>query len=200
MRNFYLFYKEQLKQNWRWIRIILVWLAVSFLIGAIFSFLVPGFLEEIIASFEEKFGKDPELNFNLAKDIFIQNTFVSLVSLFGGILLGLGPFLAVTVNGFLIGFITFSVISISDAGLLGTLLFLILAMLPHGIFEIPAIIIATGLGLKLGINWILNKNKENRWQVFKSDFKLALWFFPLIIFLLFAAALVEVFITGRIVG
>ncbi|MDP4001291.1 MAG: stage II sporulation protein M [bacterium] len=196
----YTFYKDRLKQNGRWIRIVSVWLVVSFVIGAIISFFVPEFLEEIISAFQDKFGEDPELNFNLVKAIFIQNTFVSLVSLFGGLLLGLGPLLAVTLNGFLIGFITFSVISISDVGLTGTLLFLLLAMLPHGILEIPAIIIASSLGLRLGINWTSIKNKENRWQIFKSDLKLALWFLPLIIFLLFAAALAEVFITGNIVG
>ena len=61
-------------------------------------------------------------------------------------------------------------------------------LLPHGIFELPAIILSIGIGLKLGVEiW-----KKDSWNVLKRNIIESLRFFIFIIMpLLVIAAIIE---------
>jgi len=78
----------------------------------------------------------------------LQSTFFGIIF---GIFFGIYPLISALVNGYVLGFV--SSLSVNQDGL--TSLFRIL---PHGIFELPAIFISLGLGLKLG-TFIFNKKK-----------------------------------------
>src|SRR3972149_5755583 len=41
-----------------------------------------------------------------------------------------------------------------------------LLIVPHGIFEYLGTFLAMSFGLRLGINWILEKKGKSRWEVF----------------------------------
>jgi stage II sporulation protein M len=96
-----------------------------------------------------------------------------------GVLLGIFPFLTAISNGYLLGFA--SKITAESQGLL-----VLWRLIPHGIFELPAIIISTGIGIKLGISVLKN------WNKFKFEFTEALRFFVFVLLPLFLiAAIIE---------
>ena len=97
----------------------------------------------MIALFE---GKN---TFEITILIFLNNVQASFMSMFFGILIGFFPVLIGVINGYLIGFTMNLVVSEHN-------IFVLWRLLPHGIFELPAIIFAVSLGLKMGIFMIYN--------------------------------------------
>lgn len=76
--------------------------------------------------------------------IFFNNSVKSLLSMLLGVFFGIVPVLFVLFNGYLIGVVVS--VSSKNVGIWKVLLMLI----PHGILEIPAIIIACAYGLRIG--------------------------------------------------
>ena len=80
-----------------------------------------------------------------------------------GVFIGLFPITSAVVNGYLIGFIANH--AVAEKGVL-----VLWRLLPHGIFELPAVFISMGLGLKIGIGLLkeenLKKNFVNALRVF----------------------------------
>ena len=77
--------------------------------------------------------------------IFFHNLLGSILILFSGVLFGIIPLMAIGANGFLLGVLyrqVAEVIGYSSAAL---------KVLPHGVFEIPALLIAASYGLWLGV-------------------------------------------------
>jgi len=84
--------------------------------------------------------------------------------------------------GFILGFA--SRFAVAQEGL-----FSLWRLLPHGIFELPAIFLSLGLGLKIGSGLF---EKKNKWKALKNYFIESLKVFALIILpLLIVAAVVE---------
>ena len=191
-------YTRLFKFNTQWFKAVLVWFIVTAVVGAIFFVYYPSLLEKIAAGFQEKFGTSPALDIHLVLQIFIQNIIASAVALFGGIFLGLGSLLVVAVNGFVLGYIfTWLLSSQSVTG--HTLVLIFGGLAPHGILELPAFLIAAALGLRLGWEWMSENAKGNRWPVFRSNLKQALISLPVVVLVLFIAAIIEVFVSGWIV-
>lgn len=81
----------------------------------------------------------------------VRSTFFG-VSL--GILLGIFPIINAVANGYILGFV--SALSVESGGLS-----VLWKLLPHGIFELPAIFISLGLGLKFGTFMFQKKKLES---------------------------------------
>lgn len=113
--------------------------------------------------------------------IFLNNLRSSFFALVFGILLGIFPVFAAVLNGFLLGFV--ADLSVRSQGI-----FVLWRILPHGIFELPAVFISLGLGLRLGFYfWRRRKNEK-----FKDLFIESIRIFLLIVFpLLVIAAIIE---------
>jgi stage II sporulation protein M len=113
--------------------------------------------------------------------IFLRNSFSAVLSIALGPLLGIVPVLGAVLNGLLVG-LTFT--SISEANKVKALL----QLFPHGIFELPGMFMAWGLGIWQGI-WVFQQNvqpsfHERRTQAFRI-------LFAVIIPLLLIAAAIE---------
>ena len=120
-------------------------------------------------------------HFELIKFIFFNNVQSGFFGLILGTGFGLFPLFATITNGFLIGFV--SSFAVSQGGF-----FVLWRLLPHGIFELPAIFISFGLGLKLG-SFILYKEKMKTLKTFFiSSLKV---FFYFVIPLLIIAGIIE---------
>ncbi|WP_124726443.1 stage II sporulation protein M [Staphylospora marina] len=78
--------------------------------------------------------------------IFINNVLATLQIIASGLFLGVGPFAAMLVHGILIG-----VLTMEAAEKTGThpLMLVVTHLLPHGIFEIPALLIAAAFGFRI---------------------------------------------------
>lgn len=83
--------------------------------------------------------------------IFQNNFKVAFLGILFGIIFGIIPFTNALINGVVIGYVV--KITIDKASI-----FELWRIFPHGIFELPAIIIALGIGIKLGMS-VLSKNR-----------------------------------------
>jgi uncharacterized membrane protein SpoIIM required for sporulation len=88
--------------------------------------------------------------------IFWNNLRASFFGLISGIFLGIYPIIMGITNGYLLGFV--SSISVQSSGL-ATLLDII----PHGIFELPALFLSLSLGVKLGL-WLIIEPIKFYWK------------------------------------
>ncbi len=113
--------------------------------------------------------------------IFVRNSLSAAISVILGPLLGIIPVLGAVTNGLLLG----AVLShLRGAQIINAILLLV----PHGIFELPAICIAWGLGIWQG-TWYFEKGHkqtfhERRRKAFRG-------FFIVILPLLLMAAIIE---------
>ncbi len=124
--------------------------------------------------------------------VFLNNAIKSLLTLVSGLGFGLIPLLFVASNGFIIGILL--KISLATHGLL----FIGAAILPHGVIEVPMVLLSAAIGLRLGreaISSIRGSEVEITYE-FKRSVRFYLrWIMPL----LFFAAAIESFITPAII-
>ncbi|NOR77322.1 MAG: hypothetical protein GQ523_02565 [Methanophagales archaeon] len=109
--------------------------------------------------------------------IFLNNAFTCFLDIILGPLLGIFPLFSVILNGGLIGWFA------QEEGLI-----VFLAIVPHGMFEIPAFLLSAAIGLKLGREVL--KRKEERHL--KDELRKGLrTYLILVLLLLLIAALIE---------
>jgi stage II sporulation protein M len=85
--------------------------------------------------------------------IFLNNTLKSIFIVFSGAFLGIMPLFFLVANGMILGYLA----AIQPAGELWSTF--MLGIVPHGIIEIPAILLASAYGLRFGT--IIVKNMVN---------------------------------------
>jgi len=119
-----------------------------------------------------------------------------------GVFFGVFPIFALTANGFLLGFMlkTFALKGVSPLPVL------MVGILPHGVIEIFAVILAAGIGIKYGFfvfRMVGNAFTGKRGSVIK-EFQENLKDLPFIvvsvIFMLFIAAVIESTITPLLIN
>jgi len=173
----------------------------------LFSFLVYGFaavsgfflaenfpqeakiiLEEVKNSFE------PVIQMNSLSQFFFilfDNSLTSFLIIVFGIIFGAFPFLVLFSNGNILGVVAF----FSQQNLSWSTFFM--GTLPHGIIEIPVLILAGAVGFKLGkitFKKIFQKQGE-----LTIETSLAFAFFlKFLLPLLVIAAAIEIFVTGQL--
>ncbi len=180
--------KKEYRECWKYLkesRKFIYAVVGMFFVFALVGFFVPApayITEQIMELLEEILGKTEGLShFELTRFIFLNNIKSSFFGMTFGILFGIFPVFVAILNGYVLGFV--SEMSVSVAG--GSSL---LWLLPHGIFELPAIFISLGLGLRLG-TWVFKKDKH---KFFREEVVRILEIFLLIVIpLLIIAAIIE---------
>lgn len=154
-------------------------------------------LEEIIERIQEN-GGGPAATFWV---IFSNNVASALMMMAMGVFFGLFPIIGMLTNGVLLGYVfsTYSTLGISP--------WLIFAagILPHGIFELSAVFLAAGFGMRLGglvlrsIGLLYQPGKaglvKNAWYDTLKQFPAAVLS---VIVMLFVAGVVESVVTPAI--
>lgn len=125
--------------------------------------------------------------------IFLKNFLACAMSVLLGLGFGLVPLLVLTTNGFMIGVVSYSIIHKQG------LLYLMAGIVPHGIIELPTILLGISLGFRLGYLLALTILREK--VDLEGEMRIAVhflvrWFLPL----LFLAAAIETFITPFIIS
>ena len=169
----------------------MILLAVGILIGITAIFYYPDFaheLEDSLSGFAKHFRGLSKLQ--LAGAIFLNNALKTLVVILLGTLLGVMAMVFLVVNGAAIGIAIY--LSTQSRGLWTSLL----AVLPHGILELPAVLLGSSIGLMLGAHSIKQIFRTTE-TTLRSELGRALkFFFAVIVPLLMLAALVEAFVTS----
>ena len=153
--NNFLIALKSIKEISKYIWFMAILFLVTFLVGFFYPIF---FISEVTKIIKDLIEKTKGLNgINLIRFIMANNIQSAFSGILFGILFGIIPLGIVIVNGYVLGFVANK--SAHAAGL-----FILWRLLPHGIFEIPAILISVGIGLKLGLFLFTyhgkNKGKE----------------------------------------
>ena len=157
--------REEYKKSWNYIKESKNFIYVA--VGIFFAFFILAFfvsppetlLNQISEFIRELLEKTQGMSATeLTGFILLNNLKSSFFGMIFGIVLGIFPVLALIANGYLLGFV--STLTTAEYGVLS-----LWRILPHGIFELPAIFISLGLGLKLG-SFIFQKKKQESFKNF----------------------------------
>jgi stage II sporulation protein M len=133
-------------------------IAGIFFLFALIAFFIPApqaISDRIFDFIKELFEKTEGMSqFELMKFIIANNVQSTFFGIILGILLGIFPVASAIINGYLVGFVSF--LSVDGQGVLS-----LWRLLPHGIFELPAVFISLGLGLRLGASVFSKKTRRN---------------------------------------
>lgn len=177
---------------------LLVQFLVTFLgfslVGYLFSVLSPEGASKLVSAFASRLGELPDSKSRMFLLIFLNNSTVAALSVISGLMFGLGPWVIMAFNGFFVGVV---VGFVTDAGKY-SIQKALLALIPHGIVEIPAIALAC-VG---GILWYreIIAGEGSGQEKFKKGAKKALRLLALSILLLLVAAFIEAYITPSVAG
>lgn len=185
-----------------------VWAAaIIFLVGGVLGWISTGALQEImiqqisgLREISEQLQQGENVQWNFFTFIFWNNATKAVLVIFAGALAGVVPVIFLVINGGVLGFLLHlswqQGVSMYDVVVKG--------LLPHGIIEIPAIIVACAFGLKFGVLIIKSlaqgmKSTRNRttnlWSFIRQTGTASVW----IVILLFIAAIIESTITFALV-
>jgi len=172
----------------------IIFTLILFGIFSIIGFIFPVFFVEQIGDLLQNIEKEIDLmisQFGFLGAIFFimgNNILSSFISLVFGFFLGFAPIFSAVFNGYLLGFV--SNFAVQEKGIL-----VLWRLLPHGVFEFPAIIISISLGIRLGTFFIFEKSKKNYPERLKTIFKKSLLVFSLLVIpLLIVAGIIEGFL------
>jgi len=140
-----------------WILIAIFLFGIGLAIGLAIPSIVADLMSEEIAALEELGHILAPFSILTATFIFAKNASALVISFVLSPILCLAPFLALIVNGGIIGLVSVVVVEEESLG------FLLAGLLPHGIFELPAFIMGQAAALSLGtMALILILKKESR--------------------------------------
>lgn len=186
----------------------LVAATVLFMLGLLLGIAAAVFYPELI---QQAFAQVEEQLRSLGEDIFsnqlgqgIGILFLHNLRALGliailGLVLGIYPVFAMLLNGLIIGVV--GAVAVPATSLAAFLA----GIIPHGILEIPAILIGAAVGLRLGLAPLFNRKnspfaapRPNAWQGYRREFAAAARVLLICAVLLVFAAVIEVAITPLI--
>ena len=149
---------QEYKKSWEYVKeskkfiyltmgIFLLFVLIGFFIPApkIIEDKIMSFLKEVLIQIKDM----PVME--IIGFIISNNVKSTFFSIFLGTVLSIFPIIGIIANGYILGFV--SLLTVNEGGILS-----LWRMLPHGIFEFPAMFLSLGLGLKLG-TFIFQKKK-----------------------------------------
>ena len=172
-----------------------IFVAVSlFGIGLVLGLVTPSSIAslifgDIIEGLEELGGSLAPFSVLTVIFIFIKNAIAVLVSFVLSPILCLVPILALTVNGWLLSFVAVSVAQEESLG------YVLSGLLPHGILELPALIMAQAAALSFGTMAMLALFKKEKRKLLLPNLKKNLKYVLIALALLLPAAIIETYVT-----
>jgi len=174
----------------RWVFIAIFLFGISFAFGLAMPASITNLLAEEIAALQELSGILAQLPLALmAIFIFAKNALTIVLSFALSPILCLLPILTLTVNGLVLALVSVIVSQQKSVG------FVLAGLLPHGIFELPALIIGEAAALSFGTMVILALFKRERGKLLLPGLKQNLKYLLIALALLVPAAIIETYIT-----
>ncbi|VVB79950.1 Stage II sporulation protein M [uncultured archaeon] len=182
------FIAEQYRKSWNFIKESkkYIWASVFiFFLFVLIGFFIPipdTLKNSLFDMLKNILGQVKDLSwFGMIKFIFLNNLQSSFLGMILGVFFGVFPVVIAVINGYVLGFV--ASIAVGSGGI-GSLW----RIFPHGIFELPAVFISLGLGIKLS-TFILKKKKfDSLKEFFWEGLRVFLF---VIIPLLIIAAIIE---------
>jgi stage II sporulation protein M len=153
---------------------------------------IEGLMRQLGAIFEP-LALTGKLTILLFLIIFINNAIKALGIIFLGILLGLPPLLFIVLNGFILGGLGSALESVNGWR------YVMASFVPHGVIEIPVILLAAALGFTVGMEsfkWLVRRESRVKLQLSNGLKVYVRWILPG----LAVAAIIEVLVTPLLIG
>jgi len=178
-----------------WLCIAVVLFGIGIALGLATPASMLGLLSEDVAALEEMAGLLESIPLPYVFIIIlVKNASALLISLALSPIFCLVPVLALVVNGWIIGLVSVAVVQEESLG------YLLAGLLPHGVFEIPALIMGEAAALSLGTAVILSIFKKSGGDLLRSEVKRTLRYLLIALALLLPAAIIETFVTPLFLG
>ena len=181
-------FSEQYSKSWAYIKSSRNYIFTAIILFFVFAILgyfirVPEELSNLILQYiQELLVKTEGLGaWGLISFVFFNNVQSGLFSFIFGALFGIFPVIIAIFNGFILGFV--SNMAVQKGGIS-----VLLDLLPHGVFELPAIFISLGMGLRFG-SFLFRKNPAENFRIYFWE-GLRVFIF-VVIPLLIVAAIIE---------
>jgi len=174
------------KESWKFIKgtkNYIYFMVLMFIVALIVGVIFPNIFDERIMEYlRDLLGQIEGFGFfQLLMFILKNNILNSFFGIFLGVFFGIFPLIIVLANGYVVGFVTQKTAEVAGYGTL-------LRLVPHGIFELPAIFISLGIGLRLGLTLFKKKEKKKFNSNIKKSFKVFLF---VVVPLLIIAGIIE---------
>lgn len=173
----------------RWIFIAVFLFGIGFALGLATPAGIASLLSEEISAIKQFSSILVPFNALTALLILAKNASALLLSFFFSPILCLAPILALTLNGWLLAFVSTLVIQQESLG------YVLAGLFPHGIFELPALILGEAAALSFGAMAILALFKKERRKLLPLSLKQNLRYLMLALALLLPAAIIETYVT-----
>ena len=170
--------------------------ALLFGVGIAFGLATPASIGDPFAEdlLEQLSGLLSPFSFLTAIFIFTNNVIALVISFIFSPILCLVPILALTANGWFIAFVSSAVLSEKSLG------FLLTGLIPHGVFELPALIMGEAAALSFGtMAMVALFKKENR-KLLLPSLRQNLRYIMIAFALLVPAAIIETYVTPLLLG
>lgn len=192
--------KKNIIQSWNYVKQNnnLIWVTVGiFLISMLAALILPvpeALAQQIQEIIKELIEKTKDMTtLQLIGYIFMNNLYVSAMGIFLGAFFCFVPVIIALSNGYVLGFVITKLIS--GLGLQNGIISL-WRLFPHGIFEIPAVIISLALGMRLGVSAFKALGKKS-FRIFSSELKKA---FKALIYIVLPLLIIAAIIEGALIG
>jgi stage II sporulation protein M len=134
---------------WPFIAVVVALFLLSCMAGYMMPSATPGASDALLSGLKGKAesitSQSPPM---VMLSIFANNAMVALVAMLAGLAAGLFPAFFVVSNGLIIGIMLETIVR--NLGVVGGVAVFAAGILPHGIIELPAVLISTAIGLNLG--------------------------------------------------
>jgi stage II sporulation protein M len=186
-------------QYFRELRPFLVTAVLLFVLGIIAGSLLAGHSTFAGLKINESLGGFAQMFINLPRPllalmIFANNAVKTLLVIVLGIAFAIVPFVFILVNGLAIGVVLH--LATESKGLAYSML----AIVPHGVFELPGVLSGAAIGVMLGSKAIKRLFRKSEFKVGSELSRAVKIFISTIVPLLLIGAITEAYLTAAILG
>jgi len=172
----------------KWVLVAVSLFGVGLVLG-LFTPINVSLAREALASLEELGRLLTPFSILTAILIFVKNASALVFSFILSPLLCLVPIISLTVNGCIISLVSTVVVEEESLG------FLLVGLLPHGVFELPAFIIGQAAALSFGAMVLVALFRKEKRGLLMGGLKQNLKYLALALVLLLPAAILETYVT-----
>ena len=172
----------------KWVLVAVSLFGVGLVVG-VFTPINVSLAREALVSLEELGQLLSPFSILTAVLIFIKNASALVFSFILSPLLCLVPIISLTINGCIISLVSTIVVEEESLG------FLLVGLLPHGVFELPAFIIGQAAALSFGAMVLVALFRKEKRGLLMGGLKQNLKYLALALVLLLPAAILETYVT-----
>jgi len=177
----------------RWILVAILVFGIGIAFGLAAPASIASLLSKELTAIEELGGMLAPFKVSTVIFIFLKNALALLLSFALSPVFCLVPILTLSVNGWLLALVSSMIVEEKSLG------FVLASVLPHGIIELPALVIGEAAALSFGAMAMVALFKKERRNLLPANLKQNLKYLSIALALLLPAAIIETYITPLLV-